>query len=145
MGEIDGTGRLVDERDDEPTMQRYDFELLPICQAIHSSVNGASDPLNTPVLQQYIRFLEMRLNAWKPGFHKDARFDEAVRRLCEVALAEGEADFARRTFTDKRCEHCDRFQGYDSSAMRRPDDCVTWLCNTRRCPLDCACTDESGN
>lgn len=69
--------------------ERYKFELLPICQSIHSSVCGSSDPLDPSILDEYIKFLEMRIENWSKSFKDSHRFDNLVKELCLAAINEG--------------------------------------------------------
>lgn len=77
---------LAAKRDYE--VNRYEYELLPVCQTIHSAFNGASDPLDANTLETYIKFLRMRIENWIPCKETYREFDTAVLSLCLIAMTE---------------------------------------------------------
>lgn len=67
---------------------RYDYDLLDTCRAVHMSLTGASDPLKD--FEESVEWLRSRLEDWKPGPGRAEAFDEAVKAVLVAALAEVE-------------------------------------------------------
>jgi hypothetical protein len=65
------------------------------CQALHTSLWGAGDPLPDDERRKIVSYLKQRLRDWQPSILQWALFDESVRMMIvavlhEVALYEAE-------------------------------------------------------
>lgn len=72
-------------------MRRYEFDLLELCGRIHGACTGSGDGIPTDVAYEIADWLEWRLDeGWHTLSHpwRWDRYDEAVRELCRIALAE---------------------------------------------------------
>lgn len=76
---------------------RYRWPILIVCEHLHGEYSGAWQDCNIEELQEQVNWLKWRLETWKPGHDKYQEFDETVRKLCEMALREGECALGRCT------------------------------------------------
>ena len=77
------TAPAVDAMTDEDLHQ---LGLLAICQALHMSRYGTSDPLPDDVRERYELHLRRRVATWKPSPTKSDVYDAVVRALCVQAI-----------------------------------------------------------
>jgi hypothetical protein len=64
----------------------HQLGLLAICQALHMSRYGTSDPLPDDVRERYELHLRRRVAKWKPSLTKSDSYDAIVKALCEAAI-----------------------------------------------------------
>lgn len=65
---------------------RYMFDVLDVCQAIHTHLSGASDPLDNYTV--FVDWLRYRLESWQKPAQRYAGFDLAVKKLVIETLYE---------------------------------------------------------
>lgn len=68
-----------------------DIGILNLALDLHASVTGASDPMPAENMRAVTAYLQRRLDGWKPP---PFPFDDAVRRVVEVAVAEATGQIA---------------------------------------------------
>lgn len=75
----------------------YAYEILPVALQLHMSHTGAADPLGYDEFHQLRDWLQRRVSGWvkSPEFCK--QFDDAVRSVCEAALAETKNDWKKQS------------------------------------------------
>lgn len=64
------------------------LDLAPVCHVVHMIADGAYDIYRVEDLELYVRFLSRRLERWYPARGATARYENAMRELCEAALEE---------------------------------------------------------
>lgn len=67
---------------------RYEKSVLEACEELHMHQTGASDVLDDSGVAARIAYLQMRLDNWMPSPHHSLAYDEAVRHLIRITLAE---------------------------------------------------------
>ena len=97
-------------------LSRYEYQLTDCCNTLHSSVCGTGDRLPSSEALTLYNFLIWRLNDWHKsiGWQGAAAnpevYDEAVRKLCEVArneyLTSGHLEQDIKDF-ESRCSLCE--------------------------------------
>lgn len=71
-------------------LEQYERDLLRACQELHMNVTGASDTLPFPRRIELLGFLKLKLKNWKDLNTSTKTYDDAVKKLIEVAVSESE-------------------------------------------------------
>jgi hypothetical protein len=70
-------------------MDRYKYNLLELCQNIHMTATGASDPaFDYEEAQRIYEWLKWRIEGWNHSIKRYADYDQCVKALCQVSLKE---------------------------------------------------------
>ena len=67
---------------------RHKFQIMEAALCVHMDIMGSSDGVGS---DEAAAFLRERLAEWQPSHSRAAAFDEAVKTVCVVALAEHDA------------------------------------------------------
>lgn len=78
--------------------------IFDVCQALHSSASGSSDPLPDDELRRLTAWLQMRVDEWHRTAGRSVpweEFDDAVYLLCRAALRDAQRDLEWRRQPEK--------------------------------------------
>lgn len=64
------------------------MSLLDICAAIHADNHGIADPLPDERRVELIDYLKHRIEVWTPALRRSETYDNIVRALLYVTIAE---------------------------------------------------------
>lgn len=62
--------------------------LYTICDSLHGSWTGASDPLDKETARELTAYLQKRLDNWSPSPHYSADYDRAMKTLIAATIRE---------------------------------------------------------
>lgn len=100
-----------------------EFSLLDVCQRLHMSRSGASDPLNMYIVKLMLNRLQNKINEWKDPPWFSERYDNAVKNLIEATLAEYEHKFDGGYGICSKCSNY--FDPNIPGAEQNPDPCMS--------------------
>lgn len=83
-------------------LQTYEYSLLSAAEGLHMAVTGAGDPGPRGEPTAVANLLKRRLADWRNP-EGCSPYDNAVKALCEAALAEWEGSWLQKSEETGRC------------------------------------------
>ena len=86
---LDYNKRVMGKSKPEPGFQKYQYQVLGVCQNIAAHLSGSGDPFGDASLRDLVAWLEWRVNHnWDPPHNRYfSNYDFCVKQLALEAVA----------------------------------------------------------